>query len=1125
MENLTILKRTYTTRLFVAAAFLLYGLCAYAQSNPSAVTAIIDQLPAATAPEAQRHYRALINLGESNIVALCDMVTPNGNASGVKARYGVSLLTHTVVDARERELIERAYLAALKKASDNEVKAYLITNLGQIGSARAVPDLAAYIDSDVFDPAIGAMLTIGSIEVPSTLLNALPGKSKDKQLKIVKSLGQLKYQPAVGAITPLLSDSDDGLQRQALWALAMIGDPASSSALLSKAKSEGFKYSADGATNALVEYMHQLTQKKDAKTTQSIAQAILAGANDASQQQFRLAALEALATTGQADVKLFSAEAAKYDAIYQKEVYKLAAQSASTPAALKGWLKAYKKSNGASQANLLSMLAGTGDAFRDNQVVAALSATSPEVRATAANLLAATRNKKYVGPLLDYLGRSNGGGDVAAASNALKQLISVEDGNVIAQRLSLAGPAQQAALVKLLAARGASSQFGAIKALTTSPVDSIRGAAYSALPQVASATDVDALLPLLAQAKGSDLKNVQAALSQVVSAASASKVLDAYEGNKQALLPVLPYTPDDSSLDKVITAFGGSDTALKDAAFSALTSWTNGKAIRTLLKIAKDPSATAYRERAITGALNQITKSALPDDQKLLLVRDAMSAAVTKNEQAAALRAAGSIRTFLSFVFVSEYLDDAELGSAASRSAMMVALPASDGRPGLTGVEVRKVLQKMTDKLTGPDSQYERIDILTYLENLPYVTGYESIFNGKDLSGWQGLVEDPVKRAKMTPAVLAKKQQEANAKVKNNWSVKDGMIVFQGDGANLCTTRAYGDFEMLVDWKISRHGDSGIYLRGSPQVQIWDTSRVDVGAQVGSGGLYNNEKGRSTPLVVADNPVGEWNTFRIRMLGDRVWVHLNGILVVDSVVLENYWDRKLPIFPEEAIELQAHGTDLAFRNIYVKEINPKPYAISAEEMKTGFVPLFNGKDLDNWVGNKTDYVVEGNTIALYPGEKSHGNLYTANEYGDFVLRFAFQLTPGANNGLGIHAPLDGDAAYVGKELQILDNTSPQYAQLQPWQFHGSVYGIMPAKRDYLKPVGEWNEQEVYVKGSFIRITLNGTVILEGDMKKASAKGTVDKKDHPGLQRWRGHIGFLGHGSVVRFKDLRIRELK
>jgi hypothetical protein len=208
---------------------------------------------------------------------------------------------------------------------------------------------------------------------------------------------------------------------------------------------------------------------------------------------------------------------------------------------------------------------------------------------------------------------------------------------------------------------------------------------------------------------------------------------------------------------------------------------------------------------------------------------------------------------------------------------------------------------------------------------MPEDEAFVPMFNGKDLDGWQGLVENPVARAKMKPDELSGKQAEADKKVPGNWTVKDGCIWFNGSGDNLCSIKEYGDFEMLVDWKISKEGDSGIYLRGSPQVQIWDTSRVESGAQVGSGGLYNNEKNPSKPLKVADNPVGEWNTFRIIMIGEKVSVWLNGVLVVDDVTMENYWDRNIPIFPVGAIELQAHGTDLAFRDIYVREISDNKY--------------------------------------------------------------------------------------------------------------------------------------------------------------------------------------------------------
>ena len=142
-----------------------------------------------------------------------------------------------------------------------------------------------------------------------------------------------------------------------------------------------------------------------------------------------------------------------------------------------------------------------------------------------------------------------------------------------------------------------------------------------------------------------------------------------------------------------------------------------------------------------------------------------------------------------------------------------------------------------------------------------------------------------------------------------------------------------------------------------------------------------------------------------------------------------------------------------------------------------------------------------------------------------MLRFEFQLTEGANNGIGIRTPLEGDAAYVGMEIQVLDNEAPIYSQLEKYQYHGSVYGVIAAKRGFLKPVGEWNTEEIWIKGDDIRVTLNGTVITEGNIAEASKNGTLDHRDHPGLQNKKGHIGFLGHGSEVRFRNIRIRELK
>jgi hypothetical protein len=200
----------------------------------------------------------------------------------------------------------------------------------------------------------------------------------------------------------------------------------------------------------------------------------------------------------------------------------------------------------------------------------------------------------------------------------------------------------------------------------------------------------------------------------------------------------------------------------------------------------------------------------------------------------------------------------------------------------------------------------------TRAENRP-PKGFRALFNGRDLTGWKGLVADPPHRAKMSPPELATEQARADQQMRDHWKVVDGALVYDGKGNNLCTVQDFGDFELLVDWKIPPAGDSGIYLRGSPQVQIWDRPE-------GSGGLYNNEKNPSHPLKKVDRPPGEWNRFRIRMVGDKVTVYLNGELVVNHVTMENYWERDKPIYPTGSIELQHHGDTLSFKNIFIREL-------------------------------------------------------------------------------------------------------------------------------------------------------------------------------------------------------------
>lgn len=623
--------------------------------------------------------------------------------------------------------------------------------------------------------------------------------------------------------------------------------------------------------------------------------------------------------------------------------------------------------------------------------------------------------------------------------------------------------------------------------------------------------------------------------------------------------------------------------------------------------------------------------------------------------------------------------------------------------------------------------------------------GFVELFNGRDLAGWRGRPHfDPAKESEGTPEERAARQAGWDADMRQHWKVEGGVIVSDGHGVFLTTDRDFGDFELHLEWMLPGPcADSGVYLRGNPQVQIWDPAcerDFKHGCEKGSGGLWNNPAGAAGkwPLVNADRPIGDWNTTRISMRGDRVTVVLNDQVVVDDAPLANYFQKGQPLPARGPIQIQTHGAPMHVRNVFVRDLgtfdlaaagwrdlgeadftnvntNPdtwrwsadgvrctgqpvgvirtkepltdfemslewrhlsdggnsgvflwtprealdaiepgrlpsggievqvldhgytaryekssgktadwfttdgdvfpvgrstmKPFppaapggsrsfpkerrslgtpewnhyfirgvegevrlwvnghevsggsdctpaagylclesegapvefrrmkireiaggataviapAVAPPVVEQGFVPLFDGTTLEGWQGAVVGHQVVDGELRSKPGVG--GNLMTHGEYGDFELRFEFKLTPGANNGLGIRAPLAGDVAYEGIEVQILDDGHPKYAGLKDWQAHGSIYGVVAAERGCLKPAGEWNEETVIVRGTQVTVIVNGRTIVDADTAAfRDGLPTPDGRPHPGLARTKGHIGFLGHGDEVHFRHIRIREI-
>lgn len=454
--------------------------------------------------------------------------------------------------------------------------------------------------------------------------------------------------------------------------------------------------------------------------------------------------------------------------------------------------------------------------------------------------------------------------------------------------------------------------------------------------------------------------------------------------------------------------------------------------------------------------------------------------------------------------------------------------------------------------------------------------GFTALFNGKDLSGWYGWgTKDPSELWKMSPTELAdykRKSFEGGLPVgkagpdhiKAHWSVVNGELVNDGKGLYLTSDKDYGDFELMVDYKALPDGDSGIYLRGIPQIQIWDTTKGDprgLGQDKGSGGLWNNSKGApgKDPSKKMDRPFGEWNTFHVKMIGERVTVIFNGEKVVDNAVLENFFanqkagylayakgdakaktkakkEEKLPngylrdpAFPKGPIQLQTHGSEIRWRNVFIREIGAEEAnrELARQSGSDGFVEMINGKDLSNWQGAVANYEVKNGAIVCKAGKG--GDLLTKEEFENGIIRVEFKLPRAGNNGIALRTPLGGHSAADGLELQVIDSDGYNAKMaaagkpgLQPYQYHGSLYHCVGAKHGYLRPVGEWNFEEIEVQGQRIKVTLNGTKILDVDI--ATLDRSKIKVVPKGLDRTKGFIGFAGHNDPVEFRSFKVKKM-
>ena len=1076
---------------------------------------LLQRMPPRDSIEARWVNSSLIRMGEDSLLAICNMLGRTDPGTAAAAEYALQGLATYVTGAgkeQDRLMYATALGKALRLRRSPAVSSFLISRLQLSGKGESIGVLAGFLtDERLSDPAARALVAIrDGAEAP--LLAALPQSRGQARITIIRSLGDLRSRSAAGALASEASSSDPATKMAALSAVANIGDTRAGDVLAKAAADAAVHERADILSFNILFARRQL-EDGNASGALRIARSLYAGARD--DDQNRAAALALIVDSrGDGAIDDLTGAMADSSGALRSAALVLAARIPGKAATLR-WVSLLERPE--TRSAIITMLGERGDTSAYAAIVAALNDPDPGVRSCAVGAALSLRMEGSVPALLSFLERTRSALDIAAVQGALERLPSAHVTGPVTTSLSRVTPPACVMLLEYLG-RTAGAPAEPLFSLAASPEPAVRIAALKTLGTAAGGDDAGRLTALLLAA-GSDAERAAAgrSLASVCGRIPdpemrAGSLLEVYGSATNAqrvrLLPVICRLGGSRALALASREARSKDPDLCDAAVRGIADWQTLEAFDTLLVVARSNPALTLRVLAIRGAVRLVERAPIPPEAAVHFHERTLAAAQRNDEKRLVLGALANLRNTEALRDVIPYITDDSLGLDAAMAAGRIASGGADDKDGPGSAEVaRAFIASMVSG--GIRSRVEHnFDAASGMTEPP--EGFRALFNGRTLEGWKGLVENPVARAKMTAEQLARAQARADSVMKAHWSVRDGILLFDGKGENICTDRDYTDFELMVDWKIEKNGDSGIYLRGSPQVQIWDPSQWPEG----SGGLYNNQKNRGKPLLRADRSVGEWNSFRIRMTGERVSVWLNGVMVVDSVVLENYWDRSVPIFPSGQIELQSHNSPLYFRNIFIREIPPqRPLAKGS---------LFNGVDLTGWKiigGKEGSWGVEQGV--LYTSGDGGGWLSTGREYDNFELDCDFRLAEGGNSGVFLRSPREGDPAYTGMEIQVLDDYAREYAALQSWQYCGSIYGVQAPSVRASRKAHEWQHYHIVALGPHVSVTLNGQLIVDADLTDHMDKEST----HPGLKRRSGFIGLQCHTVRVEYRNITVKELE
>jgi|GEM_PF-6882693 len=761
----------------------------------------------------------------------------------------------------EKRVVNHLFHQLLNSNIPIPTKLFLVDMLRNCGTKESIPPLISQLKtSALVNQVIYTLTTLTPFDKPAVeaaLITTVSTIVKTNQVAAIKALGEIQSHKGIRVILPFANGADTTLKRVALWSLANIGAPEAVPLFDKEITKNGGDHNVRIANYQLLLAKRLLERNLNKKGIK-----LLYALSQHDEPNIVCAAVTLLCDQKQSNKaldQLRNSPLIKEPRILQTAL-QLTQQYEPDETATMAWVAICKKSPPVAQLFIIRFLGGRQDETSINYLLSLIASTNTTIAKAATISLATVDDQIFCQSISIHPKRFNN-----LAAETLLAIFKQCRTDVIVKQCATNIKATWAndhihlsmASLKLLIARNNKAYVASILHYIDNDTNNLRLEATKDLGHILPTTSLDDFISLYITTTDRKVRSQFGANIVQMTA----RIIPA-SARAHVILKKLETAKRVDHQEKLIALLAkvGSHDALM--------------AVSTLANDTKSPLSSA--------AIKALSKWRSLEAATTLL-------AIAKRKDASEI----SDNAFSGYI---KLIDGIKRSDSVKIAYYHKALPLAK-----RGASRNKILGRI--------KRFKNVDIL---------------FNDVDLTGWKGLLakpnDNPFKRNQLSKETLVQAQTTADISMNNHWHISGNALHFDGKGQSLATVKHYSDFEMFIDWQLlTAKGDSGIYLRGSPQVQIWDPAQH----KIGSGALYNNKINLSNPLVNADNPIGQWNTFRIKMVGDKVSVKLNDQLVVDKVVLENYWDRSLPIFTAEQIELQCHGDPISFRNIVIREIKDK----------------------------------------------------------------------------------------------------------------------------------------------------------------------------------------------------------